>query len=92
MLLVLGFITWIILTACLNGWAASILWGWFVVPFFVGAPELTVPLAIGLNLVISRFIASGSVDLKDQSTYLYGILGPLLVLGMGLIVKLFLGV
>lgn len=37
-----------------SGFVASILWAWFVVPFF-HVPLLSIPLAIGLDLVVRLF-------------------------------------
>lgn len=33
-----------------RGWVLSILWGWFMVPYFE-LPKISIPLAIGLALV-----------------------------------------
>ena len=38
----------------LKGFTLMVLWGWFIVPYFRAAP-LTIPIAIGLGLVISVF-------------------------------------
>ena len=37
-----------------GGWVTSVVWNWFMVPYF-GLRPLSVPLAIALTLVVSRF-------------------------------------
>jgi hypothetical protein len=39
-------------TAVLNGFALTVLWGWFIIPLFA-APALTTAQAIGLGLVVN---------------------------------------
>lgn len=34
-----------------SGWVLTVLWGWFIVSTF-GLPALSIPLAIGLNLLV----------------------------------------
>ena len=46
------FVMTIAISAILNGWVLSILWGWFIVPHF-GLPALSIPVAIGIALVVS---------------------------------------
>ena len=54
-------------SALLNGWAISVLWGWFVNPLF-GLPLLTIPYAIGLGLVVSMFLPQNTTsETKDKS-------------------------
>ena len=36
----------------LNGWALTVLWGWFMVKAFE-LPHLSIPLAIGLALIVN---------------------------------------
>ena len=48
----LGLPVLIALSALWRGYVLSVLWGWFVVPAF-GLPALSVPLAIGLSLIVS---------------------------------------
>lgn len=42
----------IVTSVLLNGYVLSVLWTWFMVPVF-DVPELTVPMAIGLGLIVS---------------------------------------
>jgi len=46
-----AFIALIVVSATMNGWALSILWGWFLVPAF-GLPEISIPVAIGVALIV----------------------------------------
>lgn len=39
-----------VLTTIFGGWVLTVLWGWFVVLTF-GLPSLSIPIAIGINLV-----------------------------------------
>lgn len=46
-----AFIAVIVLSVVANGYALSVLWGWFIAPYF-GLPVLNIPTAIGLALVV----------------------------------------
>ena len=54
------------ITYALWGFTTSRLWLWFVVPQFDLAP-LSIPVAIGLSLVLSQFKRSPKTD-KDKTT------------------------
>lgn len=85
----------------LNGWVLSILWGWFVVPYFEWAPILTVGQAIGVAMVVGFLTyhmgTKGCRDDRDQaektidvlSSIIGWILHPLITLGVGWIVHQF---
>lgn len=47
-----GVVILMVFSAICNGYALSILWGWFVVPVF-GLPQLTVVSAIGIAMIVS---------------------------------------
>lgn len=71
------------------GWAASVLWGWFVAPTF-GAPAISVSQAAGISLVIGllRFKLSAAKDETKLSTKLIALLiGPPCSVGLGWVVK-----
>lgn len=51
-------------TACLNGWALSKLWLWFIVPPF-GLPALSVVESIGVSLIVS-YLTSFHVDAQPK--------------------------
>ena len=75
-----------------RAYVATILWGWFIVPFF-GLPPLSLALAIGVTLAIGlisgRSTASNYVE--DQKKKWYPLvslaLGPALALLAGWIAK-----
>ena len=39
----------------LRGLIIAQLWGWFIVPYFAGVPDLTVLMGVGISLFISLF-------------------------------------
>lgn len=50
----------------LQAWVATILWGWFLVPYF-GAPSLTVPVALGIMIILTAL--RGSHDSRLHTIY-----------------------
>jgi hypothetical protein len=54
----------IIVGTIINGWAISVLWGWFIVPVF-SVPSLTVPYAAGLSLVASMLSSSSTINSSE---------------------------
>lgn len=98
----LGYIvSWIIALiggTLLSGWVFSILWGWFIVSTFHAQP-ITLVGAIGVTLVV-RFLTtniprSDPKNVKTQAVLLaeaigYAFVAPLLSLGLGWIVHLFI--
>ena len=94
--LIISFFGLAFLGAIWRGYAFSILWGWFIVPIF-GLPVLSIPLAIGLSMVVSfltyQFIHTvddRSVKDKAIEGISLGILHPAFALFFGWIVTLFL--
>ena len=80
-----------ILLIVFQGLIATILWGWFAVP--LGAPPINPALAIGLTLLVNRFI---SVPVKPWKTMedfytalLTSIVSGLLALAVGYVIHLF---
>ncbi len=73
-----------------EGYALSILWGWFVVPTF-GAPELSIPVAIGIAIPIGMMTKNitPTQDGKAGEQFAQAILRPLFALGCGWIVLQF---
>jgi hypothetical protein len=51
-----------------NGWVLTILWGWFVLALFKGAPTLGLPVAIGLMLIVRMltYIDTGDLQTKER--------------------------
>ncbi len=79
-----------------NGWALSVMWGWFVVPLF-GLPALSIPAAIGLSMVVGMLTHQTMPTEKDKSAGLlitgiiaHAILTPLLIVAVGYIIKSFM--
>jgi len=97
LLIIMGlpaFAALIALAAAWRGYVLSILWGWFVVPGF-GAQPISVPLAIGLSMLIGMVTNHRSMteaqDPEKKWMPLWALtLGPLVVLDMGWVVKQFL--
>lgn len=49
----LGFISFLVIFAVIRGFLLTTLWAWFIVP--LGQPALTIPLAIGISLIVGFF-------------------------------------
>jgi len=78
-LAILGLATWLV-SIGLNGWAASVLWRWFVVPF--GAPQLTVGWAVGLMSVLGVFVSMAPEERPGVALFM-AFARPLLCLAIG---------
>ena len=93
LLKVIGFIALLPLIVFLNGWAASVLWKWFVVPVF-DLPLLGVMEAVGIALVVYAFTPTryNEEDSNDEPAkkIFVGITLPILLVGIGWIYTLFL--
>lgn len=77
--------------AVLEGFALSVLWGWFIVPVFA-APALRIPYAIGLALIVGMLTHKTRKPEDDpEPPYILamGLVSPLVFLGCGWIVRLF---
>ena len=72
-----------------NGWAISMLWGWFVVPLF-GTKSLTIANAIGLSCFVSLFTASSAKKEEDDLGTMIArvLIVPVLIVFIGWIVSL----
>lgn len=84
-----------IVGAVLNGWALSVLWGWFIVPV-LKVPQLTILQAIGVAMVVSFLTKNYSTSDKSKGTAdLIGdliaatLINPVLTIGLGWIVLQF---
>jgi hypothetical protein len=92
LIFIIVFVVFFAGIAILNGWALSILWGWFVVPVF-DVPQLGVVSAIGVAMVVTYLTASSSTETKKEDAskvLLATVLRPLIALLFGLIVKQFM--
>lgn len=94
---IVGFVLLMTVSAIFNGYALSVLWGWFVVPTF-GAPQLSIVAAIGIAMVVSYLthqVNSCQKEKKKFSEELAGgvtlaLLRPSFALLFGWIVHLFM--
>lgn len=78
----------------LSGYVLSILWGWFAVPAF-GLPALTIPLAMGIMLVVSYMTKQADFNNSDREDYqkrvnVVMIVKPLAALAVGYVIKMFM--
>jgi hypothetical protein len=100
MKVLLGFLSFVfvcIWSSLLNGWAFTKLWSWFIVPVF-SAPQLSIPAAIGLYLVVSflthQYIKDDDKDkdffLKIGEAFVISTYRPLVALSFGYIVKMWM--
>ena len=62
---IIGFIVWMVVAAILNGWALSVLWGWFFVPT-LRLPELGIVQAIGIAMVVG-YLTYQHIDTQPKS-------------------------
>ena len=97
-LFVMFIIGLVVAAIIMRAWVTTILWSWFIVPVF-HVPELTLPMAMGISLVIGMFItmqATKDIDIKSgkeavfQKVFEKSFLEPLVTLGVGWIITLFL--
>ena len=77
-----------------SGFVLSILWGWFAVPAF-GLPALTIPLAMGIMLVVSYMTKQADFNNQDREDYqkrvnVVMIVKPLAALVVGYVIKSFM--
>lgn len=91
----------LVLTVFLRGWAFSVLWGWFVVKQF-DLPAISIPLAIGISLIVSYLTYDTAQALQRQredkrewsektmESFVVGVIAPPIFVGFGWIYQLFL--
>lgn len=77
-----------------SGFVLSILWGWFIVSTF-GLPLLTIPVAIGIMLVVSYLTKQADFNNSDREDYqkrvnVLQIVKPLGALAVGYVIKSFM--
>jgi hypothetical protein len=100
----LGLLTFFFATAIVEiftfGWAASKLWGWFIVPIF-GVPALGYVQACGVRFAVRFFVQSTKLKKEDKEdtreaseklaeALIVALILPLMVVGMGKFLTLFL--
>lgn len=76
-----------------SGFVLSVLWGWFVVPVF-HLPALTIPVAIGLGLIVGLLTQKIPTDeeLKASSiinVFLYPLINGTILLVAGYVAHMF---
>ncbi len=57
-----------VVSSIFNGYALSVLWGWFMVPTF-GLPELSIAPAIGIAIVISYLTHQVNAKKDDGESF-----------------------
>ncbi len=86
------------LMAVWGGYVLSVMWSWFIIPVFTGAPTLSIPAAIGISIVIS-YVTRHATNLKEKEDADFDwyakqtgkmLFIPLFFLGYGWIIKQFL--
>ena len=78
----------------LSGYVLSILWAWFITSTF-GLPVLTIPVAIGVMLVVSYLTKQSDFNNSDREDYqkrvnVLQIVKPLGALAVGYVIKMFM--
>ena len=94
---IVGFVVLMVLSSIFNGYALSVLWGWFVVPT-LSAPALSLVPAIGISIVVSYLTYQHHNYVEKEQSFgtqvLYGtitaIIRPSLALLFGSIVHSFM--
>ena len=97
MLKFMGKLSVALLSMAWSGYVLSILWGWFIVPFFL-LPSLPIAYAIGLRLIALSFarVSAKDVDNNDEvkdsymKTVVIAVLLPAYCLFFGWVVTLFI--
>lgn len=90
-------VTFIFINSVLSGLALSLLWAWFVVATF-SLPELNIPTAIGLALIVSYLTHQNIKQESDGREFgeilfegiIKGLMKPLWAILIGWIITLFL--
>lgn len=91
----IGLLAIVIVGSVFSGWVLSVMWEWFIVPTF-DAPSLSIPVAIGLAMIVTFMTyqpqPTNDKELDEQviSALVTSIGKPLIYLGMGYVVTLFL--
>lgn len=68
----------IILSSVLNGWVLSILWSWFIVPYF-SLPKISIAIAIGISLIVAMLTHQESNKKEDKEETLTSIVITMLI-------------
>lgn len=82
----------VIISIFLSSLAIKNLWSWFIAGYF-GIKQLTIPVALGISVLIGCFKGSSIKKEEDSNiteALFTAILTPLLSLGIGYIIHLFM--
>lgn len=96
LLVIGGMALFVVCSALLNGFALSVIWGWFM-PGIFGLPELRLVEAIGVALIVSYLThqysdATTKHDGAEAMGYMiaHAVLKPLFAIGVAWCIKSFL--
>jgi hypothetical protein len=86
----LGVLALLVASTVLDGWAVSVCWNWFMVPY-LNMPHLAIVPAIGIRLTVGLFIhAAKETEKRDwYDSIMQALLGPVFAVGLGWLVKAF---
>lgn len=90
-LAILGFLALMPLASIIRGYCLSILWFWFLCP--LGVPEINIPLAIGISMIVGMLTYENPKKDKEDTAktlIVQSLLLPIIILFFGWIVHLFL--
>lgn len=75
-----------------RGYILSIVWRWLIQPTFFGAPDLSIPAAIGVSMVVGFLTQHASTKSDDewQTGLIKIFLVPLIFLGVAWVVQSFI--
>lgn len=78
----------------LSGYVLSILWAWFITSTF-GLPALTIPVAMGIMVVVSYLTKQADFNNQDREDYMkrvniLAIVKALGALAVGYVIKMFM--
>lgn len=85
----LGVAVTVVISTIFSGYALSVLWGWFIAPVF-HLPQLSIPVAIGLALVVgfmTKQVNWNDGDEKGYKELVCSLVKPAFALLIGWIVK-----
>lgn len=69
-----------VVASIFGGWVLTVLWRWFIIPTF-GLPALSIPLAIGINLVVGHLVLLSQPN-TDKGKSIFDNLAESLVFAM----------
>jgi predicted phage tail protein len=99
LLAIAGGIGLIVGAVLIRAWTLVTMWEWFIVPVFIGAPVITMPVAIGISLIVGMFtqhLQNKVTDPKKSRSEILGdsvahaFVGPLVTLAFGWIALQFM--